>query len=69
MVVEVREEGRRNEEGTERVFVGRGRAGEGLACRRGDWEVSRCPGWERALLIGEGGQGGVRVVHAPCNLA
>lgn len=56
-MVEVREEERRNEEGTERVFVGRGRTGEGLACRRGDWGVSRCPGWERALMIGEGGRG------------
>lgn len=35
MVVEVREEERRNEEGTERVFVGRGRAGEGLALSTG----------------------------------
>lgn len=35
----------------------RGRTGEGLACRRGDWGVSRCPGWERALVIGERGRG------------
>lgn len=38
-------------------FLERGRTGEELACRRGDWGVSRCPGWERALVIGERGRG------------
>lgn len=69
MVVEVREGERRNEEGTERVFVGRGRAGEGLGLSTGGLggvQVSRVgegPGdWRR-------GRGVVRVVHATCNLA
>lgn len=69
MVVEVREEERRNEEGTERVFVGRGRAGEGLACRRGDWGVVQVSRVGEGPGDWRGGQGGVRVVHATCNLA
>lgn len=60
-MVEVKERERRNEEGTERVFVGRGRVGEGLGLSTGE-----LGGWWSRVGEGPGDWRGRRGVSGWC---